>query len=138
MLEESPLCAAVLVDSGLRRIPHRCFDSSANLSLVALSGECAVMGTAAFENCGVLTGIDLEHVEAVKVSAFQGCGRLSHMGAHSRVRSIGGHAFEVVDAVELAFGSVAKIGEGAFAGSSLKAFLGRVDEWGNRPFNPTP
>jgi hypothetical protein len=51
------------------------------------------------------------------------------------VLSIGDYAFRAVDAVELVFGSVARVGVEAFKGSRLKAFSGRVGEWGDHPFD---
>jgi hypothetical protein len=99
MFDNLSLLAAVLVDAGLREIPHACFPSSRNLSLVALPDGCAVIGFRAFAACGALAGIDLEHVEVVKVSAFEGCDSLSHVGAHAKVRSIGNSALEAAGVV---------------------------------------
>jgi hypothetical protein len=57
------------------------------------------------------------------------------VGAHSRVRSIGNHAFEAGAVSKFAFESVHRIGHSAFQGSDLKAFSGHVDVWGFVPFD---
>jgi hypothetical protein len=132
--ENSLVVAAVLVDAQLRRIPDGSFARCDNLSLVALPSECAVIGWGAFRACEALTGIDLENVEVLKTSAFDGCFSLSHMGAHSRLRSIGGLAFHGAATAELGLGSVSRVGCWAFLASALRVFSGQVKAWGDCPF----
>jgi hypothetical protein len=87
------LVAAVLVDSRLAEIPVQAFIGSDGLALVGLPRECATIRPCAFYVCGALSGIDMENVEVVECWSFKGCYDLSHIGGHSRVRTVGSSAF---------------------------------------------
>jgi hypothetical protein len=132
--DELSLVAAVLVDAGMREIPYGCFDGTDSLVLVALPVECTVICEEAFARCGALAELNLENVEVLEKYAVECCYHLSHVGTHSRVRSVGNFAFLGVAIAEFAFGSLSRIGVCAFLGSDVKVFSSHVDEWGRDPF----
>jgi hypothetical protein len=130
----APLVAAVLVDARLTEIPLGSFANSDCLRLVALPSECAVTCAFSFYYCGALVGTDLGNVEVLEDWSFQGCYSLSHIGAHSRLRSMGFDAFQGVAVACCELGTLEMVAETAFEGSGLREFSGYVGIWGPRPF----